>query len=115
MALKQYILLRSDLRKFSKGALIAQACHGATYATVRYITHPNTVSYLEDTAKMCKVVLRIKEEDIPEISEVFRKNGVDFATWIEQPENIATCLCTRPLCLEEYPAVLSYLRKYKLF
>ncbi|KAI5179457.1 hypothetical protein PAEPH01_2647, partial [Pancytospora epiphaga] len=115
MTLKQYILLRNDLKEFSKGALIAQACHAVSYATTSFISHPDTVAYIEDIKNMRKVILKIRETDIQEICSVFIENEVDFVVWVEMPEDIMTCVATRPIDLDLFPSVLVYLQKYKLF
>lgn len=58
MTIVQYILLRNDLN-FSKGALIAQACHSSVYSIERYRDHPDTIEYLRNIRLMTKVVLKV--------------------------------------------------------
>lgn len=114
--LKQYIFLRGDLKDFSKGSLIAQACHGTTLATFTHKDHPSTVAYLKNIHDMHKVVLKIKEDDMPTIEAALTAEDVGFSVWIEAPENTATCLCTRPFVLEENSQELQDLfHKFKLF
>jgi peptidyl-tRNA hydrolase len=92
----QYIALRSDL-KWPKGALIAQSCH-ATAAVLHLNYHDKqTQEYLENLDSMHKVVVGVpSDNELRELSEQLAKNDIKFKLWIEQPENIPTCLATKP-------------------
>ena len=51
----------------------------------------------ENIDRMHKCVLAIEGEDnIQELSSTLRKEGVPHKLWIEQPENIPTCLAAAP-------------------
>lgn len=115
MPIKQYVFLRGDLQGFKKGSLIAQACHAVTYATFTYLSHPKTQEYLEHITDMHKVILRITESDIHELSNALRSENIEFVQWVERPENIITCLATRPMTLEDHPDLVTFFYKYKLF
>lgn len=115
MALKQIVFLRSDLKNYSKGALITQACHATTYATFKYINYPDTMEYLKNITEMTKIILKITSEDITDLSSALNASHVDFVEWRELPEDIVTCLCTRPFMLEDYPDLRQFILRFKLF
>ncbi|XP_045496411.1 putative peptidyl-tRNA hydrolase PTRHD1 [Colias croceus] len=112
----QYILLRSDLLKdlgWSIGALVAQACHASTAVLHVYRDDENTINYLGDLDNMHKVVLEVpNEESLKKIAEKLKENSIDHKLWIEQPENIPTCLALKPYPKEE---VKKYVGKFKLY
>ncbi|CAG4967128.1 unnamed protein product [Colias eurytheme] len=112
----QYILLRSDLLKdlgWSIGALVAQACHASSAVLHVYRDDENTINYLGDLDNMHKVVLEVpNEESLKKIAEKLKENSIDHKLWIEQPENIPTCLALKPYPKEE---VKKYVGKFKLY
>ena len=55
----QYIVLRSDLKSWPWGALIAQACHAATASVAINLDDADVQSYLRDLDRMHKVVLQV--------------------------------------------------------
>ncbi len=115
MTLKQLVFLRNDLKNYGKGALIAQACHATTSATFTYIKNEDTINYLKNINDMTKIILKIKNTDIDELVESLRKYNIDFIEWKEPPENIITCIATRPFVLDNYLDLKTYLTKYKLY
>ncbi|KAL1508925.1 hypothetical protein ABEB36_003744 [Hypothenemus hampei] len=112
----QYVVVRGDLLKELKwpiGALIAQACHAVTAVTHLYSEDEHTKSYLEDLNNMHKVVLEANNEDsIRDLSKALEENNIKHKMWIEQPENIPTCIAVKPYPKEE---VQRYFKKFKLF
>lgn len=112
----QYIVVRGDLLrelKWPVGALIAQACHAVTAATHLYHDDPHTQEYLKDLDNMHKVVLEaIDEESLKKLQSDLEEANIKHKLWIEQPENTATCLVTKP-----YPKtdVQGFFKKFKLF
>ncbi|CAK1579498.1 unnamed protein product [Parnassius mnemosyne] len=112
----QYILLRSDLLKdlgWSIGALVAQACHASSAVLHIFKDDEYTVQYMNDLDNMHKVVLEIpNEESLRKIAEKLKENSIDYKLWIEQPENIPTCLALKPYPKEE---VKKFVSKFKLF
>uniref|UniRef100_A0A8C6UI47 peptidyl-tRNA hydrolase n=1 Tax=Neogobius melanostomus TaxID=47308 RepID=A0A8C6UI47_9GOBI len=114
--LVQYVVVRSDLvHKLSwpLGAVITQACHAATAALHLHYTDPDTQRYLEELDSMHKVVLGAPDETaLNGLSQTLTQAGVLHKLWIEQPENIPTCLALKP-----YPkdTVQPLLKKFKLF
>ncbi|KAM6992184.1 putative peptidyl-tRNA hydrolase PTRHD1 [Tautogolabrus adspersus] len=114
--LVQYVVVRSDLvHKLSwpLGAVITQACHAATAAIHLHYGDPDTQRYLAELDSMHKVVLGAPDEAaLSSLSENLSQAGVAHKLWIEQPENIPTCLALKP-CPKE--TVQPLLRKFKLF
>ncbi|KAM9798170.1 putative peptidyl-tRNA hydrolase PTRHD1 [Neosynchiropus ocellatus] len=114
--LVQYVVVRADLvheLSWPLGAVITQACHAATAAVHLHYSDPDTQRYLEDLDNMHKVVLGAPDEaSLSSLSESLTQAGVAHKLWIEQPENVPTCLALKP-CPKE--AVQPLLRKFKLF
>lgn len=113
--IRQIIFLRTDLKQFGRGAMVAQACHASVYAIFRYRNNPQTEEYLLNIADMTKVVLKIREEEMHGLKEALGRDGVDFCVWIEKPEDTVTCIATRPFVLEEHPPLQAYLQRFKLY
>ncbi|CAH2085403.1 unnamed protein product [Euphydryas editha] len=114
--LVQYVLLRSDLLKdlgWSIGALVAQACHASTAVLHIFKEDEHTIQYLNDLDNMHKVVLEVpNEESLNKIAEKLKENSISHKLWIEQPENIPTCLAIKPYPKEE---IKKYVGKFKLY
>ncbi|EDL01370.1 putative peptidyl-tRNA hydrolase PTRHD1 [Mus musculus] len=115
--LVQYLVLRKDLSQapfsWPTGALVAQACHAATAALHLHRDHPHTAAYLRELGRMRKVVLEAADETtLKELAETLQQKNIDHTLWLEQPENIATCIALRPYPKEE---VSQYLKKFRLF
>ncbi|XP_013192371.2 putative peptidyl-tRNA hydrolase PTRHD1 [Amyelois transitella] len=112
----QYVLLRSDLLKdlgWSIGALVAQACHASTAVLHLYREDEDTMKYLDDLDNMHKVVLEVPNEDsLKKVAEKLKENSIDHKLWIEQPENIPTCLALKPYPKDQ---VKKYVGKFKLY
>lgn len=112
----QYIVVRGDLLKelqWPVGALIAQACHAVTATTHLYHDDEHTQAYLKDLDNMHKVVLEaVNEKSLMGLKDKLVENDVKHKLWIEQPENIPTCLVAKPYPKEE---VQKYFKKFKLF
>ncbi|XP_034828621.1 putative peptidyl-tRNA hydrolase PTRHD1 [Maniola hyperantus] len=115
-SLVQYVLLRSDLLKelgWSIGALVAQACHASTAVLHLYREDENTMNYLNDLDNMHKVILEVpNKESLKKVAEKLKENSIDHKLWIEQPENIPTCLALKPYPKDE---VKKYVGKFKLY
>ncbi|XP_054267860.1 putative peptidyl-tRNA hydrolase PTRHD1 [Macrosteles quadrilineatus] len=114
-AVVQYILVRGDLIKSSNwpvGAVIAQACHAATAVIHKFYDDPATQLYLQNLDNMHKIILEVPDEEtLKKISEELKEDSVSHKLWIEQPENVATCLAVKPSPKED---VQKYFKKYKL-
>ncbi|KAK6626459.1 hypothetical protein RUM43_003778 [Polyplax serrata] len=114
--LVQYVVIRKDLKsvlKWSVGAIIAQACHATAAAIHLFHDDVHTAEYLRDLDSMHKIVLEIPDENsIKDLENQLLSDGVKHKLWVEQPENIPTCLVLKP-----YPknAVQMYFKNLKLF
>ncbi|KAJ8985341.1 hypothetical protein NQ317_008372 [Molorchus minor] len=112
----QYVVVRGDLLKELKwpaGAVIAQACHAVTAVTHLFHDDEVTQKYLKDLDNMHKVVLEAADEkSLYDLRDKLEETGIKCKLWIEQPENIATCLVSKPYVKEE---VQKYFKKFKLF
>ncbi|XP_068625298.1 putative peptidyl-tRNA hydrolase PTRHD1 [Battus philenor] len=112
----QYVLLRSDLLKdlgWSIGALVAQACHASSAVLHLFKDDEYTIKYLNDLENMHKVVLEVpNEESLKKLTEKLKENSIDHKLWIEQPENIPTCLALKPYPRDE---VKKFVGKFKLY
>eukprot|EP00386_Alphamonas_edax_P011005 GDKI01035129.1.p1 GENE.GDKI01035129.1~~GDKI01035129.1.p1 ORF type:complete len:184 (+),score=42.59 GDKI01035129.1:73-624(+) len=96
----QYVVVRKDLLsdlKWPMGAVITQACHASVAAVVAAYDDPDVKSYLGDIDRMHKVTLAINNEsELRALSEKLSGASVSHKLWVEQPENIATCLAAKP-------------------
>jgi peptidyl-tRNA hydrolase len=112
MSLVQYVVVRGDLLKhlgWPFGAVIAQACHACTAALHLYREDAQTRAYLSDLDRMHKVS---DEASLRALAETLTTNGIQHKMWIEQPEDIPTCIATKP-----YPKadIQNYFKRFKLF
>ncbi|XP_048331456.2 uncharacterized protein LOC125422914 isoform X2 [Ziziphus jujuba] len=112
----QYVVLRRDLiDSWPLGSVVTQGCHASVSAVWSHRDDPDTVQYCspQNIDSMHKVTLEVKgETQILNLSEKLKAGGIAHKLWIEQPENILTCLATKP-----YPksSVSSYFKKLKLY
>eukprot|EP00268_Persea_americana_P003818 TRINITY_DN11168_c0_g2_i1.p1 TRINITY_DN11168_c0_g2~~TRINITY_DN11168_c0_g2_i1.p1 ORF type:complete len:206 (-),score=28.35 TRINITY_DN11168_c0_g2_i1:370-987(-) len=113
--LVQYVVLRRDLiDTWPLGSVVTQGCHASVAAIWSNRDDPLTLGYCSDRNlnSMHKVTLEVKgESQILNLSEKLNEGGIAHKLWIEQPENIPTCLATKP-----YPksAVSLFFRRLKL-
>ncbi|KAK7080565.1 peptidyl-tRNA hydrolase domain-containing protein 1 [Halocaridina rubra] len=118
LGLVQYVVVRTDLittLAWPLGAVIAQACHASTAVAHLYREDNNMQRYLMDLDNMHKVVLGIEsEEKLRNLSEKLEESAVDHKLWIEQPENIPTCLVTKPYPKEEVSKLFKKLKLFKV-
>jgi peptidyl-tRNA hydrolase len=115
-AIVQYVVVRGDLLKelgWPVGAVIAQACHAVTAVTHLFHDDVHVQAYLKDLDNMHKVVLEApNESSLIELKDRLTENNVKHKLWIEQPENIPTCLVAKPYPKEE---IQKHFKKFKLF
>lgn len=77
------------------GPLLAQASHATAAVNHIYNAHPNTVSYLTNLQNMHTVTLSVKTAGaLVSLAESLKANNKLYYLWIENPENIPTCLAT---------------------
>uniref|UniRef100_A0A5B7CBW3 peptidyl-tRNA hydrolase n=1 Tax=Davidia involucrata TaxID=16924 RepID=A0A5B7CBW3_DAVIN len=113
--LVQYVVLRRDLiATWPLGSVVTQGCHASVAAIWSHKDDPHTLGYCSPTNldSMHKVTLEVKgEPQILNLSEKLTAGDIAHKLWIEQPENIPTCLATKP-----YPKsmVSSFFKKLKL-
>ncbi|GKU87481.1 hypothetical protein SLEP1_g1875 [Rubroshorea leprosula] len=98
--LVQYVVLRRDLiDTWPLGSVVTQGCHAAVAAIWSYKDDPHTLQYCsqENIDSMHKVTLEVKgETQLVNLSEKLKAGDIPYKLWIEQPENIPTCLATKP-------------------
>ncbi|XP_037952116.1 putative peptidyl-tRNA hydrolase PTRHD1 [Teleopsis dalmanni] len=113
----QYIIVRSDLRtalNWPIGAVIAQCCHAATAVINLNSDDEETVSYLKDMDNMHKVVLEAKDEGaLVKLADKLKENNVKHKMWIEQPENIPTCIAIKPYVKDNVHKYVKHLKLLK--
>nr|CAB3488182.1 unnamed protein product [Digitaria exilis] len=117
--LVQYVVLRRDLADtWPLGSVVAQGCHAAVAAVWAHRDHPDTAAYcgpdnLDRMHKACSTVtLEVKgETQLKNLAEKLQAAGVRHKLWIEQPENIPTCIATAPCPKSQ---VSSFFKKLKL-
>ncbi|KAK0066274.1 peptidyl-tRNA hydrolase PTRHD1 [Biomphalaria pfeifferi] len=112
----QYVVVRRDLAsvlKWPTGALIAQACHACTAVIHQNYKDDVTQEYLSDLDRMHKIILEAKDADALDLlAENLIKNNIIHKLWIEQPENIPTCLAVKPYRKND---ISSHFKAFKLF
>ncbi|XP_040379396.1 putative peptidyl-tRNA hydrolase PTRHD1 [Oryza brachyantha] len=111
----QYVVLRRDLADaWPLGSVVAQGCHAAVAAVWAHRDHPDTAAYCgpDNLDRMHKVTLEVKgETQLKNLAEKLEAAGVRHKLWIEQPENIPTCIATAPCPKSQ---VSSFFKKFKL-
>ncbi|KAF2283553.1 hypothetical protein GH714_011970 [Hevea brasiliensis] len=111
----QYVVLRRDvIETWPLGSVVTQGCHASVSAVWANKEDPDTLQYCspENIDSMHKVTLEVKgEAQLLNLSEKLSAGGIAHKLWIEQPENIPTCLATKP-----YPKsiVALFFKKLKL-
>ncbi|XP_032880973.1 putative peptidyl-tRNA hydrolase PTRHD1 [Amblyraja radiata] len=112
----QYVVLRADLRApaWTRGALVAQACHACLAAVHLSREQADTQRYLEQLDSMATVVLQAPdEESLVKLSQRLTEEQVDHKLWVEQPENCPTCLALRPCPKEQVQGLMKNLKLLK--
>lgn len=113
----QYIVVRGDLRSalnWPLGAVIAQCCHATAAVMSLHAEDEETQAYLKDLDNMHKVVLEAKDEAaLLKLCEKLKENEIQHKLWIEQPENIPTCLALKPYTKDTVHKYLKHLKLLK--
>uniref|UniRef100_A0A0B6ZWM4 peptidyl-tRNA hydrolase n=1 Tax=Arion vulgaris TaxID=1028688 RepID=A0A0B6ZWM4_9EUPU len=111
----QYVVIRGDLiskLKWPMGAVISQACHACSAVIHLNYKDSLTQEYLGELDTMHKVILEAMDEDsLTKLSEKLTAENISHKLWIEQPENIPTCIAVKPYRRNE---VQKYFRQFKL-
>lgn len=91
----------------------AQGCHAAIAAVVKNLDKPHTQAYLDNLNAMHKVVLKAESDhQLDDLIAQLRAQKIEHHVWIEQPENIRTCVATAP---HEKTILQPLFRPFKLF
>lgn len=62
---------------------------------------------------MHKIMLEVSsEEELLNYSEKLKEKEISFKLWIEQPENIPTCLATAPCTKETFKKICKGLKMF---
>ncbi|XP_053945485.1 putative peptidyl-tRNA hydrolase PTRHD1 [Anastrepha obliqua] len=113
----QYIIVRSDLKStlsWPLGALIAQCCHATAAVIHLHADDEDTKAYLCDLDNMHKVVLEAKDEAaLVKVAEKLKENDIKHKMWIEQPENIPTCIAIKPYVKDNIHKFVKHLKLLK--
>ena len=119
--LVQYIVMRSDLtrhHRYSTGALISNGSHAAIAVIAAHWQEEDVQRYVgrgggEAGSQMRTVTLAAKDEaELRGAAETLRQHRVAHSLWLEAPEQLPTCLATRP---QQRSLVQPLLRHLKLF
>lgn len=100
-------MLRKDLwleLKWPLGSVVAQACHASSAVMMQHRDDPAVQQYTSDANidSMHKVVLEVKgETQLRNLSAKLTEAGMHHKLWVEQPEDSATCLATKPYAKSE--------------
>ncbi|ORX93724.1 peptidyl-tRNA hydrolase II [Basidiobolus meristosporus CBS 931.73] len=96
-----FVVVRKDLVKslgWPLGSILTQACHASTAALWTYREDPRTKEYVSNLDGMHKVVLETKNlNSLTTVQEKLKDLNIPYREWLEQPENIVTCLATVPV------------------
>ena len=96
--LAQYIIVRKDL-KLGVGVIAAQAAHAAVAAVWESRGSDATERYCspDKIDSMHKIVLGADSlADFERVAASLDAHGIIFRRWLEQPENVVTCIATAP-------------------
>ena len=119
--LVQYIVMRSDLVKqhrWNVGGLIANGSHACLAVIAEHVQHEDVRRYLglsgeKQSQQMHTVVLSVTDErELRDTAALLAGHDIAHCLWVEAPEQLPSCLATRP-----YPrsALQPLLRHLKLF
>ncbi|KAJ1849302.1 hypothetical protein LPJ73_003758 [Coemansia sp. RSA 2703] len=96
-----FIVIRKDLQKvlnWPLGSIVTQGCHASTSVIWKFRDDERVKEYTSDLENMHKVALETKNEaSLLKMAENLKQRNIPFHLWIEQPENIPTCLATIPV------------------
>ncbi|KAI3386333.1 hypothetical protein SNEBB_006152 [Seison nebaliae] len=117
----QYLVIPKSLKKWSKGALVAQGGHAASKAILSSIDSPiwqeletrhDEREKAKNIEKIHMIVLECKDTtNLTMLSDELINNDVHHILWEEKPENVVTCLATHP-CLKS--SIEYYFKEFPL-
>ncbi|CAG0884139.1 unnamed protein product [Cyprideis torosa] len=98
--LVQFVVLRKDLLtalRWPWGALVAQVMHATSAVSWKFCYDPITDHFEEHSTPEDIRVLQIDdEESLRALSAKLTESSLHHVLWNEQPEDIPTCIATRP-------------------
>ncbi|KAJ3034701.1 peptidyl-tRNA hydrolase domain-containing protein 1 [Rhizophlyctis rosea] len=101
MPLTMFVVIRKDLAKtlsWPAGSVITQACHATAAVLHLNKDNPDVQQYLKDWKGMTKVSYEVKNETaLRAVADKLTDKNIPYHMWVEQPENIITCLATVPI------------------
>lgn len=112
----QYILINKEIidKKWTLGAIIAQACHACVAVIAENLEDNVVKEYIapENLNDMHKVVLQVNDaKELKHVSGILDNNSLKYKLWVEQPENIITALAMKPYHKD---SIKDYFKKYPL-
>ncbi|CAI5484592.1 unnamed protein product, partial [Closterium sp. Yama58-4] len=114
--LVQHVVIRRDLieaLQWPLGSVITQGCHASVAVLWQHRHHPNVLKYCGQLDSMRKVTLEVKGEvQLLNLSKKLQEAGITHRVWMEQPENMPTCIATLP---HPKNVVAPHMRKLKLW
>ncbi len=92
---------------------IAQACHASTAVLHMHKEDEGTREYLDKLDSMHKVVLAAPDlESLTKLATVLSERQISYKLWIEQPENIPTCIAIKPYPRNEVKGLVQHLKLF---
>jgi hypothetical protein len=96
------------------GSMITQACHASTKSIWTFRNDPAVIEYTTNLDSMTKVTLQVKnEEKLIKLETELIENGIDVVRWIEMPENLLSCIATKPIRKSSMGTLLKKCSLYK--
>jgi len=89
----------------------AQACHAVSAVLELTKEDEVTKSYLSKLDGMHKVVLGAPDlGSLSELGSKLSERGIIYKLWVEQPEDIPTCIALKPYSREEVKGLVRHLK-----
>ncbi|XP_055327899.1 putative peptidyl-tRNA hydrolase PTRHD1 [Paramacrobiotus metropolitanus] len=109
----QYVVLRGDL-KWPTGALVAQGCHASCAVNHIFRDDPETQRFLADLDRMHVCVLKATDEKVlMDLVEELKSRSIGHKLWIEEPENVASCLAVKPCFKRTVEGLMKHLKLFR--
>lgn len=93
--LVHYVVVRRDLWPW--GAMVGQVCHATSALSWKLQMNPiNDHFEYHSRPEEIRIVETENGESLRQLGEELRAKGIYHVCWLEQPENIETCLAAAP-------------------
>ena len=113
----QYIIVRNDVyrnQERSFNTILQHTSSAATSIIHKHYHHKNTREYLKDGDDMKKKIFQVNDiKELSTLANLLQSNSIDFRIWVKEPDNIATCLATRPYPVSEISKYFKNVKIYK--